>query len=66
MSKEYRIYANNKLRNICSNPFTLGCNIHTYIEMFGKNNVVVKEMESVIDEEKRKWLNSLSKLKEVK
>lgn len=56
---EYRIYANGKLVNICTNDLVLGSNLNTYYRKYGKENVELKKTKAVMDEEKKQWLDSL-------
>jgi hypothetical protein len=57
---EHRIYVNNKLVNICNSDYAYMCNLTRYQDKHGKENVTVKDFEkTLMDKEKREWLNSL-------
>lgn len=58
-SMEYRIYVNGKLENICQNDFALACNLSNYRSKYGKENVEFKRVESIMDNEKKRWLYNL-------
>lgn len=59
--KENRVYVDGKLVNICYNEYALFCNMCNYINLYGKDRVVLKRLEqSVNDEEKKIWLENLS------
>jgi len=56
--KENRIYVDGKLVNCCFNEYALMCNLVNYRKQFG-SRVTVKVLESVMDDEKIEWLESL-------
>ena len=56
---EFRIYVNGKLINICSSDFALMNNISSYNSKYGKENVEVKHVERIMDDEKKEYLNHM-------
>ena len=57
--KEFRIYLDNELINVCCSELSLMCNIDTYLNLYG-DRISVKEKDSNEDiEEKRAWLEKL-------
>lgn len=58
MQKEYRIYLNDKLKNLCYNQYALMCNVTSLSEKYGKNRVKVKECAGEMDQEKREFLKN--------
>ena len=58
--KEFRIYVDGVLVNVCHNQYALTTNTASYTDIFGKNRVTVKILEEVTnDKEKQEWLDSL-------
>lgn len=57
---ESRIYVDGKLVNICYNEYALMNNYASYLQKYGTERVVVKNLDVPInDKEKREWLNDL-------
>ena len=59
MQKEYRIYLDGKLKNICYNQYALMCNVTSLLDKYGKDRVKVKECNGEMDQEKREFLKSI-------
>ncbi|MGL6184839.1 MAG: hypothetical protein ACRC1T_05610 [Clostridium chrysemydis] len=58
--KEYRIYVDGKLENICCNQYVLMCNKINLDKRYGSDKVTIKTFNDVMDdEEKRIWLDGL-------
>jgi len=55
---EYRIYVKGKLVNICGS-FALVGNVTTYDKKYGEDNVEIKHVKRIMDDEKREWLNHM-------
>ena len=59
MGKEYRIYLDGKLKNICCNQYALMCNATRLLDCYGKDRVNIKECDGDMDQEKREYLKEL-------
>ena len=57
--KENRIYVDNKLVNCCFNEYALMCNLVNYRKQYGERVTVKVLEESIMDDEKTEWLDSL-------
>lgn len=58
--KEFRIYVDGILVNVCHNQYALTTNQISYTNIFGRGRVTIKTFEEVTsDKEKQEWLDSL-------
>ncbi|WP_436514035.1 hypothetical protein [Clostridium thermobutyricum] len=59
MGREYRIYLDGKLDNICCSDYALMCNTTSLINQYGKDRVEIKECDDTLDEEKIEYLKKV-------
>ena len=55
---EYRIYVKDRLVNICGS-FALVSIVTYYDKEYGEDNVEIKHVKRIMDDERREWLNHM-------
>lgn len=58
-TRENRIYVDGKLVNICYNEYALMCNLTNYRKKYGDRVTIKQTDTTIMDEEKKEWLNKL-------
>ena len=53
--KEYRIYVDGKLENICYNQYALMCNKVNLDKRYGSDRVTIKEFDDTVNDEEKEF-----------